>query len=70
MKRYSTVRITGDSLAVTIPVDIVRAYRLSAGDSILWDLGEDEAKITFFRVTKTVAPAERADEQVAETPIT
>jgi antitoxin component of MazEF toxin-antitoxin module len=66
MQRYMTLRKTGDSLAITIPVEVVLAYCLSAGDSILWDIGQDEAKVKFFRVTKTMAPAERVEEVVVE----
>ena len=67
MQRYMTLRKVGASLFLTVPVEIVKAYRLSAGDSILWDIQSDnEAKVKFFRVTRTVTPALLEEEQVVE----
>jgi hypothetical protein len=43
---------------MTVPADVVHAYRLSPGDSVVWD----EDQVQFFRVTTSVAPAERAEE--------
>jgi hypothetical protein len=44
---------------MTVPADVVRAFRLSAGDSVFWSLEENGAYAKFFRVT---APAERVQE--------
>ena len=60
-----TLRQVGGSVAVTVPPEILRAYRLNPGDAIRWIVGEDGISIEFFRVTKTVSvtmepiPAER-----------
>jgi antitoxin component of MazEF toxin-antitoxin module len=66
MQREMTLRKVGASLFVTVPVEVVRAYRLSAGDSILWDIGEDEAKVKFFRVTTSKTEVQREQEAVVD----
>jgi antitoxin component of MazEF toxin-antitoxin module len=58
MKVELTLRKIGGSLFVTVPANIVRAYRLRPGDSVVWDM-ED---IQFFRVTTSIEPAEREQE--------
>ena len=64
--RYMTLRKVGGSLFLTVPADIVRAFRLSAGDGVLWDMEGDVATAKFFRVTETRTPAERVDEAVVD----
>lgn len=62
------LRRVGGSLTLALPQEVIRSYRLSAGDTIRWHVEEDEIKIQFFRVTRTVTvvveptPAERVME--------
>jgi antitoxin component of MazEF toxin-antitoxin module len=62
MKVELTLRKIGGSLFMTVPAQIRHAYRLKPGDSVVLDIEGDEAKLQFFRVTKTVEPAEREQE--------
>lgn len=36
LSRHSSLRQSGNSLVVTIPVDIVRELNLNDGDSVFW----------------------------------
>ncbi len=36
LSRHSSIRQSGNSLVVTIPVDIVRELDLNDGDSVFW----------------------------------
>ena len=47
---------------MTVPAKILRAYRLGVGDVVVWDIGEDEAKVQFLRVTTMVEPVELGTE--------
>jgi hypothetical protein len=53
------LRRVGGSFIITVPIDVVRAYHLDAGDSVRWNLRGDETKIQFFRVMTNKVPAER-----------
>ena len=59
LKRRLILRRIGGSLFITVPAEILRTYGLRVGDAIEWELGADEAKVRFFRVTTNVTPAER-----------
>jgi hypothetical protein len=52
----------GRSLRLTIPVEIVRAFRLSAHDSVLLASDEHGATLKFYRMIKT--PATVKEEQL------
>jgi antitoxin component of MazEF toxin-antitoxin module len=40
LSRHSNIRQSGNSLVVTIPVDIVRELDLNDGDSVFWSSDE------------------------------
>jgi antitoxin component of MazEF toxin-antitoxin module len=65
MKRDIKLRRNGDSLVMTMPVDLVRAYQLSPGDIVAWDGGWNGATVKFFRVSETRTPALRQEAEVA-----
>ena len=62
------LRKVGGSLTLSLPQEVIRAYRLSVGDTIRWHVGEDKITIQFFKVTRVVTetvaptPAERVME--------
>jgi antitoxin component of MazEF toxin-antitoxin module len=62
MQFRAILRRTGGSLALTVPADIARVYRLRVGDAVVWNIGEDETKVQFFRVTTNDEPAEQEQE--------
>jgi antitoxin component of MazEF toxin-antitoxin module len=59
MKIKATLRRTGGSTMMTVPAEILRAYRLGPGDAVVWDIEGDEAKVVFLRVRTSVEPAEK-----------
>jgi antitoxin component of MazEF toxin-antitoxin module len=61
-RRRLILRRIGGSLFITVPSEILRTYGLRVGDAIEWELGADEAKVRFFKVTTSVTPAERAED--------
>jgi antitoxin component of MazEF toxin-antitoxin module len=62
MRIRARLRKTGDSLGITVPANITRAYRLRAGDAVVWDIEGDEAKVQFVRVTTNDELIERVKE--------
>jgi hypothetical protein len=66
MKIEAILRRVGGSTMMTVPAKILRAYRLGVGDVVVWNIGEDEAKVQFLRVTTTVEPAELETEGTSE----
>ncbi len=66
MHRSVILRKVGHSLFLTVPADLVKAYRLSPGDSVVWDTEEDGATIKFFRVTTSLTPALMNQEEAVD----
>jgi hypothetical protein len=56
----------GHSLRLTIPIEVVRAFRLSATDSVLLESDENGATLKFLRVTRITKPALVGDEVAGE----
>jgi hypothetical protein len=54
--RLKLIRTGIRSLSITVPSDFVRAYGLSAGDTVEWESAETIAVLKFFKVTKTETP--------------
>jgi antitoxin component of MazEF toxin-antitoxin module len=67
MKKEVTLRQVGGSLALSVPADFVRAFRLSPGDRVTWEGDEDGATVKFFRVEVMINKTPALMEQVEET---
>lgn len=59
-------KVSQVAVGMTIPVDVLRAYRLKPGDYVVWDIDGDEAKVQFFRTTISEVPAERVSDTAPE----
>jgi hypothetical protein len=64
-KRLKLISTGHRSLSITVPADFVRAYGLSAGDSVEWESSETIAVLKFFKVTRTETPLVNQREQEA-----
>jgi antitoxin component of MazEF toxin-antitoxin module len=66
------IRKAGGNLHFIIPRHIARAYALSEGDNVVWDLQPDGIKVTFCRVVqvepRTLVTQEKITAQSATQP--
>jgi antitoxin component of MazEF toxin-antitoxin module len=67
MLRENTLRKVGRSLFLTVPADLVRTFRLTAGDKVVWEAGDENGTtLKFFRATIIKTPALREEEATVD----
>ena len=68
MQTYRTLRKNGISVQLNIPIEFARAFDLNPGDPVLMTAEGDVVTLKFFKKTKVLIPAQKAQEQVVEAP--
>jgi bifunctional DNA-binding transcriptional regulator/antitoxin component of YhaV-PrlF toxin-antitoxin module len=63
IQRECRLHKVGNSIRLTIPVDVVRAFGLDARDDVLLEADENGVTLKFFKVTKSRTPAVVGEEQ-------